>query len=81
MLDDGKGRLSGAGGSGSINYETGEIQFTGYPNAEFVVSANTKAAHAGGVENSATTINGIVTLEARSCNQKADTDVRVISLG
>ena len=81
MTDNGKGGLFGAGGSGSINYETGEIQFTGYPNAEFVVSANTKAAHAGGVENSATTINGIVTLEARSCNQKADTDVRVISLG
>ena len=81
MTDNGKGGLFGAGGSGSINYETGEIQFTGYPNAEFVVSANTKAAHAGGVEDSATTINGIVTLEARSCNQKADTDVRVISLG
>ena len=81
MTDNGKGGLSGAGGAGSINYETGEINFTAYPNAEFVVSANTKAAHAGGVENSATTINGIVTLEARSCNQKVDTDIRVISLG
>ena len=29
----------------------------------------------------ATTINGIATLEARSCNQKVDTDIRVISLG
>ena len=81
MTDNGKGGLSGAGGAGSIRYETGEINFTGYANAEFVVSANTKAAHAGGVENSATTINGIVTLEARSCNQKVDTDIRIISLG
>ena len=81
MTDNGKGGLSGAGGAGSIRYETGEINFTAYPNAEFVVSANTEAAHAGGVENSATTMNGVVTLEARSCNQKVDTDIRIISLG
>ena len=81
LLDDGKGNLRGAGGGGSINYETGEININAYPNAEFVVSANTKAAHCGGMEDSATVINGIVTLEARSCNQKADTEIRVISLG
>ena len=81
LLDNGNGVLSGAGGSATINYETGEIRMDAYPNAEFVVSANTKAGHAGGVESSATTINGIVTLEARSCNAKADTDIRVISLG
>ena len=81
LLDNGNGTLVGAGGSGSINYETGEININAYSNAEFVVSANTKAGHAGGVESSATTINGIVTLEARSCNAKADTDIRVISLG
>ena len=81
LLDDGRGNLSGAGGSGTINYETGEINMNAYPNAEFVVSANTKAAHSGGMEDSATTINGAVTLEARSCNSKADTEIRVISLG
>jgi len=76
-----RGNLKGAGGSGTINYETGEININAYPNAEFVVSANTKAAHSGGSEDSATTINGLVTLEARSCNQKADTEIRIISLG
>jgi len=81
LLDDGKGNLRGAGGSGTINYETGEININAYPNAEFVVSANTKAAHSGGMEDSGTTINGAVTLEARSCNSKADTEIRVISLG
>ena len=75
------GQLSGAAGTGTINYETGEINLNAYPNAEFVVSANTQAAHSGGVESAATTINGIATLEARSCNQKIDTDIRVISLG
>ena len=81
LLDNGNGSLIGAGGSGSINYETGEVNLNAFPNAEFVVSANTQAGHSGGVESSATTINGIVTLEARSCNAKADTDIRVISLG
>tara|TARA_R100001594_G_scaffold61213_2_gene95335 strand:+ start:2514 stop:4073 length:1560 start_codon:yes stop_codon:yes gene_type:complete len=81
LLDNGNGVLVGAGGSATINYETGEININAYPNAEFVVTANTKAGHSGGVESSATTINGIVTLEARSCNAKADTDIRVISLG
>jgi hypothetical protein len=81
LLDDGKGNLAGAGGSATVNYETGEININAYPNAEFVVSANTKAAHSGGVEDSATTINGAVTLEARSCNSKSDTEIRVISLG
>ena len=81
LLDNGKGQLVGAGGGASINYETGEININSYANAEFVVSANTKAAHCGGAEDSATTINGVVTLEARSCNQKADTEIRIISLG
>ena len=81
LLDDGKGNLSGAGGSGTYNAETGEINLNAYPNAEFVVSANTKAAHSGGMEDASTTINGAVTLEARSCNSKADTEIRVISLG
>ena len=81
LLDNGNGTLTGAGGSASINYESGELNINAFPNAEFVVSANTKAGHAGGVESSATTMNGIVTLEARSCNAKADTDIRVISLG
>ena len=81
LLDDGKGNLRGAGGSGTYNAETGELSLNAYPNAEFVVSANTKAAHSGGMEDAATTINGVVTLEARSCNSKADTEIRVISLG
>ena len=81
MVDNGRGSLAGAGGTGRISYETGEISFSGPSNAEFVVSANTKAGHSGGVESAATTINAIASLEARSCNQKVDTDIRIISLG
>ena len=81
LLDDGKGNLSGPGGSGTINYETGEISLSAYPNAEFVVSGNEKAAHSGGFNDGSTVVNGIQVIEARSCNPKADTDIRVISLG
>jgi len=39
MYDDGNGRLFGAAGNiGSLNYETGEIDFTSKANAEFVFS-------------------------------------------
>ena len=80
LLDDGNGNLKGAGGSGTINYETGEINLNAYPNAEFVFTANTKAAHSGGVE-AGVGKNSISTIAARSCNAKSDTEIRIISLG
>ena len=46
MYDNGNGRLFGAG-SGTINYETGAIDFTGLPNAEFVVSCLHTSAFSG----------------------------------
>lgn len=47
IYDDGYGRLSGMA-SGSLNYETGEIQMTGCPsNAEFVFSCLHTSAFSG----------------------------------
>ena len=77
MYDDGHGNLVGAG-SGRINYETGEIDFTAKPNAEFVVSCVHKSAHAGGID--ADTANGKNTIQsigARSVNGKMNTTVKV----
>jgi len=37
LLDNGRGILQGPGGSGTVNYETGEININAFPNAEFVV--------------------------------------------
>ena len=42
--------------------------------------ANMQAAHSGGVEVG-TGKNSISTISARSCNQKSDTEIRIISLG
>ena len=75
------GNLSGAGGNGSINYETGEINLNAYPNAEFVYSGNVKAAHSGGVESGSQSINSAISISSRSCNLKSDTEIRIISLG
>ena len=80
MYDDGAGNLIGAG-SGTINYETGAIDFTSFPNAEFVVSATYLSAHSGGVENSnAFAKNNLQTIGARSLNQKLNAIVKVIAL-
>ena len=49
MYDDGYGRLfSPSGiGTGTINYETGEVKFTSYANSEFVVSCLHTSAFSG----------------------------------
>ena len=79
MYDDGQGNLIGAG-SGRVNYETGEIRFTGLPNAEFVLNLIHKSAHAGGV-NADTTDgkNTIQSIGARSINPKLNTTVKILA--
>tara|TARA_R100000808_G_scaffold3783_1_gene13007 strand:+ start:4310 stop:5866 length:1557 start_codon:yes stop_codon:yes gene_type:complete len=79
MYDDGQGNLIGAG-SGRINYETGEIDFTSLPNAEFVVNLIHKSAHAGGVNaDTADGKNTIQSIGARSINTKLNTTIKVIA--
>ena len=79
MYDDGNGNLIGAG-TGRINYETGEIDFTTLPNAEFRVSAAYLSAHSGGVNNStATGKNTLQSIKARSVNSKLDASVHVVA--
>ena len=78
MYDDGAGNLIGAG-SGTIDYETGAVDFTAVPNAEFVITANTKSAHSGGVRVS-NNANQISSVAARSINQKLNATIKVIAL-
>ena len=80
MYDDGNGNLIGAG-KGTINYETGAIDFTAMPNAEFVISAHYLSAHSGGTN--VTIANGhnhITAVAGRSINQKLNTTVSVVAL-
>ena len=71
--DDGKGNLLGAA-PGTINYETGALDFTGPANAEFAVSFNYDSAHSGGI----TASNILRTISARSCNSKINAEVEIL---
>ena len=67
MYDDGNGRLVGKG-SGSINYDTGAIDFTSYPNAEFVISASFGSALTGALN--ADYKNVVEEVKVQSLNNK-----------
>ena len=80
MYDNGKGTLLGQG-SGSINYETGAVEFSSYPNSEFVVSATYLSAHSGAPNvSTANGKNHLVSIGARSTNQKLNSTIQVIAL-
>jgi hypothetical protein len=76
--DDGKGNILGGEASGTINYETGAIDFTGPANAEFVASFNYDSAHSGGLNASSNEENGIITISARSVNSKINAEVELL---
>ena len=69
MWDDGNGRLQGVG-SGTIDYDTGEVSFSSYPQAEFLISV----AHSCGLAGraSSTGANIIEKVYARSTNAKVE---------
>lgn len=75
--DDGKGNIVGSA-TGSINYETGALDFTGPTNAEFAVSFNYDSAHSGGLNITGNQENGLVAIAARSINSKIDAEVEIL---
>ena len=80
IFDDGNGNLIGAG-TGTINYETGAVDFTGPANAEFVISATYLSAHSGGTNISTTNgKNHLTSVGARSTNQKLNAKIKVIAI-
>tara|TARA_Y100001937_G_scaffold78864_1_gene106962 strand:+ start:862 stop:2445 length:1584 start_codon:yes stop_codon:yes gene_type:complete len=84
LFDDGRGALTRAnGGSGSVNYETGEISFDGCPpNAEMKISVNVGSALAGGdaeiSESTGAQGNIVDRIYARSLNPKVNTTIRTL---
>jgi len=75
--DDGKGNIIGAA-TGTLNYETGEIDFTGPANAEPVFSFIIAAALSGGIVSETSLENTIIEISARSINSKIDAEVELI---
>ena len=78
--DNGFGNINGIC-NGTINYETGAIQFTNAPpNANFVISVNYGSSQSGGNRFSNNDGNCITAIAGRSCNQYIDTTIEVIGL-
>ena len=75
--DDGKGNILGAA-TGTINYETGALDFTGPIEAEFATSFNYNSAYSGGIGGAAVT-QGITKIYARSMNSKINAEVELLS--
>ena len=78
MYDDGNGKLVG-NGNGTINYDTGAVNFTSYPNAEFVVSARYGNGLSGSVSEAQS--NTIEDIAARSLNDNIETTVSLSVTG
>ncbi len=72
MYDDGGGNLIGKG-TGTIDYETGVIDFRSYPNSEFVVSARYGSSLSGSVSDAS--FNTIEDISARSLNDNIETTI------
>ena len=78
VYDDGKGNLFGAA-DGTINYETGAIDFRNAPpNAEFVISCMHTGAFSGKLNEAETDrINSLIAIHANTPNQKGSGQVTV----
>ena len=78
FYDDGHGNIKGTA-TGTINYQTGAIDFTGLSNAEFSITANYDSAHGGGNRSTTNSQNMIVEISARSCNSKINTPIEILA--
>ena len=78
FYDDGHGNIRGAA-TGTINYQTGAIDFVGLPNAEFAITANYDSAHGGGANVTSNCENVITTVSARSCNSKINCPIEILA--
>ena len=83
MYDNGNGQLiMNQQTVGTVNYETGAVDFTGPANAQFVVTVNYGSAHSGGneINESNNRANCIKQIQARSLNTKITTSIEVIGI-
>ena len=78
FYDDGHGNIRGTA-TGTINYQTGAIDFPGLPNAEFAITANYDSAHSGGANAGSAVENVISSVSARSCNSKVNTPIEIVA--
>ena len=78
FYDDGHGNIKGTA-TGTINYQTGAIDFVGEANAQFAITANYDSAHGGGNNSTTNAQNMIIEISARSCNSKINSTVEIVA--
>lgn len=76
--DNGHGNILSGEVRGTINYETGGLNLTGPANAELLISAKVKSAHAGG-NHYGNFANTIKDLSARAINSRVKPVVEIVA--
>ena len=78
LVDDGNGNLIGDVGSGTIDYDTGIVDFTASYRAEFKTSFAYGSAHAG-IPTRASNLENMVSIVAgRSMNSLKNGEITII---
>ena len=78
LLDDGNGNLIGDIGHGTINYDTGIVDFTGPYRAEFKTAFNFGSAHAGIPTRTSPISNMVATIAGRSTNAHKEAELTLV---
>ena len=78
LVDDGNGNLIGDVGSGTIDYDTGIVDFTASYRAEFKTSFAYGSAHAGVPTRASSLENMVKLIAARSMNSLQNAEITLI---
>ena len=78
LVDDGNGNLVGGIGRGTINYDSGVVDFTGSYRSEFKTSFNYASAHSGIPTRASNLSNMVKLIAARSTNEYKNGELTLI---
>ena len=78
LIDDGNGRLVGNIGSGTIDYDSGVVDFTGPYRAEFKTAFSYASAHAGIPTRATALSNMVATISGRSTNAYKEAELTLV---
>ena len=78
LIDDGNGNLVGDAGRGTIDYDSGIVDFTSFYRAEFKTAFNYGSVHSGIPTRAANDSNMVGAISGRSTNAQKDAELTLI---
>ena len=78
LIDDGNGNLVGDVGSGTIDYDSGIVDFTGLYRAEFKTAFNYGSVHSGIPTTTTKYVNMISAIAGRSTNSHKEAELTLV---